>query len=129
MINANNTLVTILQINDKILSKILKKDPHNKVKKDWVRLDTFIEQNRNGSKEQVHAYPHATLKISQNDKVPVNIYLDTVIAGMPDDIICDVITIQDLSKDKELSSAHFRHQLTNLPNQLQVHSMSFEMHL
>jgi len=32
-----------------------------------------------------------------------------------------VITIQDLSKKKELSNAYFKHQLTNLPNQLQAY--------
>ena len=99
----------------------MKTDVEIKVKKDWVRLDTFIEENRTNAQENMNSYPRVTLKISQNDRVPVNLYLDTVTTGIPDHDICDVITIQDLSKDKELSSAHFRHQLTNLPNQLQAY--------
>jgi len=118
---ANNTLVRLLQLKDKFLSKALKTDVEIKVKKDWSRLDTFIKENRTGPKEEVQSYKQSMLKISQNDKVPVNLYFDTVTTGMPDDMVWYVITIQDLSKDKELSSAHFKHQLTHLPNQLQAY--------
>ena len=36
-------------------------------------------------------------------------------------MLCDVISIQDLSKAKERSAADFKHPLTHLPNQLQVY--------
>ncbi len=121
VVYANNTLARLLQLHPNFLSKILKTEVQIKVKKDWIGLDTFIEENRMGAKEKVRSYPRSLLKISKNDEIPVNVYLDTVVIGMPNDILCDVITIQDLSKDKELSSAHFRHQLTDLPNQLQVY--------
>jgi len=118
---ANNTLVRLLQLDDKFLSKVLKTDVEIKVKKEWKRLDTLIEEKRAGAKQEIQSYPHTVLKISPNDQIAVNLYLDTVISGIPENIIYDVITIQDLSKDKELSSAHFRHQLTHLPNQLQAY--------
>ena len=121
VVYANNTLVRLLQLPPTFLDKVLKTDVEVKIKKDWVRLDAFIEENRTLSEEQARSYPRSLLKISEGDEVPVNIYLDTVVIGIPDEMLCDVITIQDLSKDKELSSAHFRHQLTGLPNQLQAY--------
>ena len=118
---ANNTLVRLLQLNNNFLLKVLETEVQIKLKKDWIALNTFIKENRAGPQEKVRSYPQVMLKISEDDEIPVNLYLDTVVMGMPDEVLCDVITIQDLSKKKELSSAYFRHQLTNLPNQLQAH--------
>ena len=121
VIYANNTLVRLFQLPHTFLDKTLKTDVEIKIKKDWIRLDTFIEEYRSKSSDQIHSYPRSMLKITEGDRIPINFSLDTVVTGIRDAKYCDVITIQDLSKDKELSSAHFRHQLTNLPNQLQVY--------
>lgn len=118
---ANNTMVRLLQLNDKFLLKPFKSKAQIKTKKDWIALDQFIEDNRVGTKEKVSSYPQAILKISEGDKIPTNLYLDTIIMRMPDEVLCDVISIQDLTKEKERSGTHFKHQLTDLPNQLQAY--------
>ena len=118
---ANNTLVRLLHLSPTFLEKVLKTEAEIKVKKEWIKLQTFIEEKRTGEEKSTHAYPRSMLKISQDDEIPVNFYLGTVRMNMPEETLCDVITIQDLSKEKELSSAAFKHQLTDLPNQLQAY--------
>ena len=118
---ANNTMVRLLQLNNTFLLKALESIVQIKVKKDWIALDQFIKENRTTSNEKVRSYPQSMLKISEDDEIPVNLYLDTIVMRMPEEVLCDVISIQDLTKEKERSGTHFRHQLTNLPNQLQAY--------
>jgi polar amino acid transport system substrate-binding protein len=119
---ASNTMVRLLDLKSDFLSKSLKSTVQIKVKKEWVGLEQFIQEHRTSPKDKVHVFPHATLKISEEDEIPVNVYLDTVVMEMPKEILCDVISIQDLSKAKERSAADFKHPLTHLPNQLQVYN-------
>ncbi|WP_373031195.1 putative bifunctional diguanylate cyclase/phosphodiesterase [Sulfurovum sp.] len=118
---ANNTMVRLLQLNNTFLLKSFKSIAEVKVKKDWIALDQFVKDNRVGTKEKVRSYRHAILKISEGDEIPINLYLDTIIMRMPNEVLCDVISIQDMTKEKERSGTHFKHQLTNLPNQLQAY--------
>ncbi len=118
---ANNTVVRLLQLNDDFLLKTFESIVQIKVKKDWIALDKFIEDHRVGPKEKVCSYPQSILKISEGDEIPINLYLDTIVMRMPNEVLCDVIYIQDMTKEKERSGTHFRHQLTNLPNQLQAY--------
>ncbi|MCO4844834.1 MAG: bifunctional diguanylate cyclase/phosphodiesterase [Sulfurovum sp.] len=118
---ANSTMVRLLQLNNNFLLKTFESTVQIKVKKDWIALDQFIEDNRTGPKRKVCSYPKSVLKISEGDEIPVNIYLDTIVMRMPVEVLCDVIYIQDLTKEKERSGTHFKHQLTNLPNQLQAY--------
>ncbi len=119
---ASNAMVRLLDLKSDFLSKAFKSTVQIKVKKEWVELDRFIQEHRISPKDKVLAYPHATLKISEEDEIPVNLYLDSIVMEMPKDMLCDVISIQDLSKAKERSTADFKHPLTHLPNQLQVYN-------
>ncbi|HEY9130103.1 MAG TPA: GGDEF domain-containing phosphodiesterase [Sulfurovum sp.] len=121
VVYANNTLVRLLELAPTFLDKILKTEAEIKVKKEWVKLQTFIEEKRTGAEKSTQSYPRSMLKISKRDEIPVNLYLGTVRMNMPEEMLCDVITIQDLSKDKELTSAILKHQLTDMPNQLQLY--------
>lgn len=118
---ANNATVRLLQFNNDFLMKVWKPIAQIKVKNDWIALDQFIVENRTDPKEKVHAKLQSILKISEGDEIPIHLYLGTIVMKMPDEILCDVISIQELGKEKERSSMHFRHQLTNLPNQLQIY--------
>lgn len=119
---ASNAMVRLLELKGDFLLKTFKSTVQIKVKKEWLGLEQFIHEQPRSSKDKVHTYPHATLKISAEDEIPVNVYLDTIVMEMPKEVLCDVILIQDLSKAKERSAADFKHPLTHLPNQLQVYN-------
>ncbi len=121
VIYANNTMVRLLQLKHDFLLKQFESLVQVKVKKDWIGLDQLIEDNRVGIKEKVFSYPQSTLKISKHDEIPINLYLDTIVMGMSNEVLCDVITIHDMTKEKEHSGTNFKHQLTYLPNQLQAY--------
>lgn len=121
VIYANSATVRLLQLKNDFLMKVWKTTVQIKVKKDWMALDTFIGENRKGPKEKVRSHLEALLKISEENEIPVHLYLDTILMKMPGEMLCSMIWIQDLSRKKERSSIQFRHQLTNLPNQLQIY--------
>ncbi|MBT8343707.1 MAG: GGDEF domain-containing protein, partial [Sulfurovum sp.] len=121
VIYANNTMFRLLQLKNNFLAKTLETPVQVKVKKDWIGLDEFIKENRPKLEEKVSSYPQSILKISEGDEISANVYLDTIVMRMPGEVLCDVISIQDLTKEKERSGTNLRHQLTNLPNQLQAY--------
>jgi polar amino acid transport system substrate-binding protein len=118
---ANNTMIRLLQLNNTFLLKPFKSIAQVKVKKHWLTLAQFVEDNRVGPKGKLCSYPQSVLKISEGDKIPINLYLDTIVMRMPNEVLCDVISIQDMTKEKERSGTYFKHQLTHLPNQLQAY--------
>ena len=118
---ANDSIVKLLQFNNYFLSKPLDTIAEIKVKKDWVVLDTLIKEHSIKLDDTVLSYAKSNLKLSEGDEIPINFSMDTILMGNPDDETCHVVTIQDLSKEIERSNSQFRHQLTNLPNQLQAY--------
>lgn len=119
---ANNAMVKLLQFNNNFLSKNLDTIAQINVKNNWVTLDTFIKENRMNLNNRILFSRKSSLKLSGDQEIPINFYMDPDLINMADEEICYVITIRDLSKEKELSSTNFKHQLTNLPNQLQAYS-------
>ena len=111
---ANNSMFRLLQLNNDFLFKTLETPVQVKVKKDWIALDQFIEENRVGPNDKVSTYPQSILKITEGDEIPVNIFFDTIVMRMPNKVFCNLISIQNMTKEKERSGTHFRHQLTNL---------------
>ncbi len=118
---ANDSMVRLLQFNNHFLSQQLDTIAEIKVKKDWIVLDTLIKEHSINLDDTVLSYPNSNLKLSEGDKIPINFYMDTILMSSSNEEICHVVTIQDLSKEIERSNLHFRHQLTNLPNQLQAY--------
>ena len=120
VIYANKSMVKLLELEEDFVWKVWKQIPEVKVKKDWIALDKFIQENHERSKEKVLSFPQSMLKISDNNEVPINLYIDTVLMETNDEMWCNVISIQDLTQEKERSNLFFTHPLTNLPNQLQA---------
>jgi len=120
VIYANKSMVRLLQLEENFLLKVLEKIPEIKVKKSWVALDKFIQENHERSKEKVLSFPQSMLKVLDNNEIPINLYIDTVLMETNGRVWCNVISIQDITQEKERSTLLFKHQLTNLPNQLQA---------
>lgn len=118
---ANKSMVRLLQLNTHFLLEPIDNVAKIKIKKDWVGLEIFIEQNRMKLNEKMFSYPHTNLNLLSGNEIPINFYMDTLQRGLDKDEICYIVTIQDLTKEQENSRTHFRHQLTNLPNQLQAY--------
>lgn len=121
LLYANNTMVRLLQLQNDFLMKPLEDTVQIRVKRDWIALDRYLKEHRVDSKDKVHSHFQSRLKFSERDDIPIHLYLDTIVMKMPHAMVCDVVTIRELDKEKEHSRMYLRHQLTNLPNQLQIY--------
>lgn len=118
---ANNAMARLLQLDSDFLMKKLENTAQIKVKKDWIAIDAYLKKHRLASKNKVHSHLQSKLKISEGDEIPIHLYVDTIVTKMPHEMVCDMVSIRELDKEKERSHMYFRHQLTNLPNQLQIY--------
>ncbi|MEA2047261.1 MAG: GGDEF domain-containing phosphodiesterase [Campylobacterota bacterium] len=118
---ANSTMVKLLQFDTQFLSKKLETKAEIKVKNAWVSLDRFIEEKRLARDDTILSFPKSQIRFSKNDAFPINFYMDTIQINIFEEEISYIVTIQDLSRETEHSRTHLRHQLTNLPNQLQAY--------
>ena len=118
---ANVTLVRLLQLNTEFLSKDLETTAQINIKNEWVPLAAFIAENHLAPNDTILSYPNSQIRLSRNDAFPINFYMDTIQINLLEEEISYVVTIQDLSRETEYSLTHLRHQLTNLPNQLQAY--------
>jgi len=121
VIYANNAMLRLLHLKNDFLMKVWKTTAQIKIKKDWIALDAFIKENRTATQAKAFSPLQATLKVSEHDEIPIYLHLNPMVMKMPDEMSCDIVTIQELAKEKERSRMQFRHQLTNLPNQLQIY--------
>lgn len=121
VIYANSALVRLLQLNSDFLMKKLGGSAQIKEKKEWVPLDTYLKEQRTTAKDKAHTPVQSMLKISEGDEIPIQLYIDTILMKTPKKRVCNLVTIQERDKEKVHSRIYFRHQLTELPNQLQLY--------
>jgi len=122
VIYANRSMIKLLSLQKGFMLKPLEYMPKIKVKKDWVKLDTFIKQVHKVSKDKMQSFPQSSLLVNAKTikEVPVNLYIDSSSMGSKHELWGNIISIHNLSKEKERATAAYRHKLTNLPNQSQA---------
>ncbi|HEY9190502.1 MAG TPA: bifunctional diguanylate cyclase/phosphodiesterase [Sulfurovum sp.] len=118
---ANSALVELLRLPSDFLMKQLEDTAQIKAKKDWVPFGTYLQEHRIASKDKLHLPLQTQLKISEGEVIPITLTIDAVITHMPKKRVCNLVTIQQRDKDTARSRIYFRHQLTDLPNQLQIY--------
>lgn len=118
---ANNALVELLHLPSDFLMKKLGDTAQIKAKKDWIPFGTYLQEHRIASKDKIHLPLQTQLKISDGEIIPVTLNIDVMIMNKPKKRVCNLVTIQQREKDTERSRIYLRHQLTDLPNQLQIY--------
>jgi polar amino acid transport system substrate-binding protein len=122
VIYANKSMIKLLDLDEGYMLEPLKYMPKVKVKKDWLELDKFIKKMHKATDDKMQSFPQSSLlpnnKNSKN--IPINLYIDSTSMGSEYDLWCNIISMHDLSKEKERLTALHRHKLTHLPNQLQA---------
>jgi polar amino acid transport system substrate-binding protein len=111
-------MIELLGLQKEFMHKTLEYMPKIKVKKDWVALDTFIKNEYKISEDKMQSFPQSSLSVTNDNSksIPVNLYIDSSSMGNNHALWCNIISIHNLSKEKERASAGYRHKLTNLPN-------------
>lgn len=119
---ANKSMIKLLGLDEGFMLKPLKYMPKVKVKKDWLELDTFIKKIHKVSEDKMQSFPQSSLLVNdeKSQSVPVNLYIYSSYMGSKHELWCNIISIHNLSKEKEIASAAYQHKLTKLPNQSQA---------
>ena len=120
VIYANESMKKLFKLDKDYFLKSLENVPKVKVRTDWVALDTFIEENRTKLRDSLLSFPHALLKVSEDDAISINLYIDTISTKMKKNMYYKVISIQNLRQEGRETTVQFSHQLTGLPNQMQA---------
>ncbi len=120
VIYANQSMKNILGLKRNFLNKVLKNIPEVKVKRTWIALDKFLEENAEKSKIQALSFSHSHLKVAEDNEIPVHLTIDTISMGNKRTEGYKVISVQDLTKIHDNESKKFKHKLTGLPNQPQA---------
>jgi len=118
---ANKSMIKLLGLPERFMLKPLAYMPKVKVKKDWLALDTFIKKVHKVSEDKMQSFPQSSLLVDDNsESVLVNLYIDSSSMGNKHELWGNIISIHNLSREKERVSEAYRHKLTDLPNQIQA---------
>lgn len=120
VIYANKTMIKLLKLGEDFMQNSLQIMPKVEVKKSWVELGELIKKREGSSQKKMHLFLQTKLLTSDRDKIPINLYIDSSAVDDEYKIWWNIISIHNLSKEKESASAAYRHTLTNLPNQSQA---------
>ena len=120
VIYANKSMIQLFKLDKDYLLKRLVNTPKIRVRRDWMDLNSFMEENRIKLRNSFLSFPHVLLKVSENDPIPIDLYMDTVSEGTKSNRYYKIISIHNLREDEKDTSEQFRHQLTGLPNQIQA---------
>jgi polar amino acid transport system substrate-binding protein len=119
---ANKALKRLLRLPDNVSNIVLDPMPKIKIKKDWIRLNDFLDQVVQYDQNRMQSFPKCSLLLEDigSKSIPVNLYVDRSQVEKPYTEWANIISIHDLTKEFEHGRAGYRHKLTNLPNQLQA---------
>ena len=120
VIYANKTMMKLFKLGEDFMQNTLQIMPKIKVKKSWIELGELIKKREESSREKMHLFLQTKLLVGDEDEIPVNLYIDSSAVDNEYKIWWNIISIHNLSKEKENESAAYRHKLTNLPNQSQA---------
>ncbi len=120
VIYANKTMIKLLKLGEDFMQNPLQIMPKVEVKKSWIELGELIKKREESSQKKMHLFLQTKLLISDRDEIPINLYIDSSAIDNEYKIWWNIISIHNLSKEKESASATYRHKLTNLPNQSQA---------
>ena len=120
VIYANKSMIKLFNLDQDYLLKGFENVAKVKVRTGWVDLNTFIAENRTKLRDSLLSFPHVLLKVSENDAIAIDLSMDTISEGTNNSMYYKIISIHDLREDEKDTSVQFRHQLTDLPNQIQA---------
>ena len=120
VIFANKSMVSLLELEIGYQLEVLQDIPKIKIKKEWIFLDKFIEEQRARIIQKVLNVPQTMLKTEGHNPIAINLHIDTVSLEDKDTNYYSIITIQDLTQTQKTAKMQYRHKLTDMPNQTQA---------
>ncbi|PTB87726.1 hypothetical protein C9925_01570, partial [cyanobacterium G8-9] len=120
VIFANKSMISLLNLEIGYQLEVLRHMPKIKIKKKWIALDKFIEEQKVRIVEKALTVSQVMLKVEEDSALAINLHLDTVSMDNSEHKRYSIITIQDLTQIQIAAEMKYRHKLTNMPNQTQA---------
>jgi polar amino acid transport system substrate-binding protein len=121
VVYANAAMKKLIGLEDDFKLKPLKDIPKIEVKSGWIELDRLIDQDHQPSEDKMQSFPQVYLASKNNQKdIPINLYIDSSPLSSKHDLWCNIVSIHDLREKRQQKSVGARHQLTGLPNEIQL---------
>ncbi|MFK5975150.1 MAG: GGDEF domain-containing phosphodiesterase, partial [Sulfurovum sp.] len=109
----------ILHLDKNYLGKVWEDIPEISVQNKWVTFDKYIKDNRKRLRDRSLFLPQSLIKTSKGE-INANVYIDTMLTKSIYSKCCKIISIQDLSKERERALDQYNHKLTGLPNEIKA---------
>jgi len=130
---ANAPMRKLLKLGDDYrnspLANIIKVD----IGKEWRTLGRLIKEKRTEKEEYRFSLTQTKLLTHDKDEIPVNLYIDTAEENNAAGSGWSIVSIHDLTEEKEKEAAEYYHRLTNLPNQIKalqdINAINARLHL
>lgn len=84
-----------------------------------MRLDKYIKNNKRRLKNKSLFLPQSHIKTSKGE-ILANVYIDTMLTNSIYTKCCKIVSIQDLTKDRERALEQYNQKLTGLPNEIKA---------
>lgn len=119
---ANRIIKKLLGLEKNFLFKPLALEPKIKLKGKWFTLGEAIAMDNRKTEDTMISYLQVEMSVdsSQNNIIPINLYIDSSPLGSKHDIWSKIIFIHDLRQKEQHKIIGYMHQLSNLPNQAQL---------
>ncbi len=134
VIYANKSIIKLLDFNDDYISNppIM---PKIKVSKDWLEWDKFIKNNNKETEGKMQSFLQSKLLVDDKEvgEIPINLYMDTFPIDNKYKNWHTIVSIHNISKEREKIAIGYLHKLTKLPNQpqalLDLNALYSKLHL
>jgi len=120
VVYANQSMVTLLELDNNFQYQPLKNIPQINIGKEWIALDAFLESKQSRINQKLLSFPQSILRVSREKEIPINLYVDALVEESKSDRKYYIITMQDLTDIKKSSEMAYKHKLTAMPNQLKA---------
>ncbi|BAF72908.1 sensor domain-containing protein [Sulfurovum sp. NBC37-1] len=117
---ANKPMRKLLKLDEDYQKTVLDNSIKVDMGKEWRTLSRLIKEKRTENESYRFSLMQTKLLTHEKNEIPVNFYIDTAEEEDDGSSRWSIVSIHDLTEEKQKEEAEYCHRLTNLPNQIKA---------
>jgi polar amino acid transport system substrate-binding protein len=130
---ANQPMKELLKLDGRYHNTVLESMVKVYVDKEWRTLDRWVQETQKMKETCRFSLPQTKLLTLEREEILVNLYLNMTESEILTVSGWSIVSIHDLSEERQRREAEFHHRLTGLPNQLKalhdINALNAKLHL
>ena len=130
---ANNQMKKLLKLEESYEETSLDNIIKVNIGKEWRTLSRLIKEKHTAKETYRFSLIQTKLLTHGKNEIPVNLYIDTADQENGTSFGWSIVSIYDLTEEKQKEEAEYCHRLTNLPNQIKamqdINALNAKLHL